>query len=992
MSQKQILVFVCMIVLFGMSTTRADMIGHWSLDETSGSVATDSSGLGHDGTYVDSPDLSVVAVFDTGMDSSNGYLEVDLGADLPIGAAERSVALWVNFPAVINDRKFVSYGAETAGQAFAFCYENVGGQDGVRFRHWGGNMFYPGLVAGEWTHVTIRVSPGATIVNDAEVFLNGVISPGSRSGGSDQTLDTVASPFRIGTSIGAQVGQVFVGAFDDVFFFNHALTEQEIAAVMAGGSKELASDASPADGATDIWRDSILAWEAGEFAREHNVYLGTDFDDVNNATTGVSMGQTDTRYDAGTLAFDQTYYWRVDEVNGAPDRTVFKGDVWSFTVEPTGIPVTNITATASGENPGMEPVNTINGSGLNAAGEHSNTATDMWLAMGAEVWIQYEFDQAYPLYDMTVWNSNQLVEAFIGFGIKDALVETSLDGEAWTTVEDNTVLGQGSGMASYMANTTLALNGTVAQYLKITGKSAYGLTGQMGLSEVSFSYIPTVPRELMPANASVITSPEVTLSWRPGRQAASHQINLGSAPDNLVLAGTTDENAFVTDTLDYDQTRYWQVVAVNDIETPATYASEIQSFTTPAYGTVDDFESYSSDEGQEVFMTWFDGFGGDASLGGSTTGHIDGPFVETTVVYDGAKSMPIYIDNDGGFFDIDGKSGSPNFSEVVRDLAPSQDWTASGIKTLSLMFAGSAGLSGQLYCKIDGTKVLYDGDVSNIGSSAWQAWNIDLSAIGGNLSRVKELAIGVDGGSSGILYIDTIRLYSRPGEFIAPAELSLDALVAHYSFDGDAADSTGQNPGTLMGTPFFVPGQIGQAMQLDGAASYVAIDNIFYDSNDFPAVSVAAWISTNEESNQIIASFDRNEYWRIEINGDGAGPGQVGWNVMTDAGQLDYGSAVRIDDGEWHHIVGVFDSGTSTIYIDGNPEPSALLGSQMGSGNLRYGFVGVGSEADAFDGAQNGTPNYYIGIVDDLRIYHRALSPGEVLGLAGKTKPIHKPF
>ncbi len=86
------------------------------------------------------------------------------------------------------------------------------------------------------------------------------------------------------------------------------------------------------------------------------------------------------------------------------------------------------------------------------------------------------------------------------------------------------------------------------------------------------------------------------------------------------------------------------------------------------------------------------------------------------------------------------------------------DWTASGVKTLSLMFAGSPGLIGQLYCKIGDTKLLYDGDATNLGDSAWQAWTIDLSTVGGNLKSVTELAIGVEGGGSGILYIDDIHL------------------------------------------------------------------------------------------------------------------------------------------------------------------------------------------------------------------------------------------
>ena len=71
------------------------------------------------------------------------------------------------------------------------------------------------------------------------------------------------------------------------------------------------------------------------------MYLGTSFADVNTATTPVSRGQTDTSFQPATaLEYGKTYYWRVDEVNAPPSTTVFKGDVWSFTVEPYTYPIT----------------------------------------------------------------------------------------------------------------------------------------------------------------------------------------------------------------------------------------------------------------------------------------------------------------------------------------------------------------------------------------------------------------------------------------------------------------------------------------------------------------------------------------------------------------------------------------------------------------------------------------------------------------------------
>ena len=95
------------------------------------------------------------------------------------------------------------------------------------------------------------------------------------------------------------------------------------------------------------------------------------------------------------------------------------------------------------------------------------------------------------------------------------------------------------------------------------------------------------------------------------------------------------------------------------------------------------------------------------------------------------------------------------------DLDLGQNWTASGIQSLSLYFHGDAGNSGgQLYVKINGTKIAYDGSAVNLTRATWNLWNIDLAASGASLSNVSSLTIGIEGaGAAGIVYIDDIRLY-----------------------------------------------------------------------------------------------------------------------------------------------------------------------------------------------------------------------------------------
>jgi len=148
-----------------------------------------------------------------------------------------------------------------------------------------------------------------------------------------------------------------------------------------------ASAPSPANAEDDARRDVVLEWNPGVFAATHDVYFGTDFDAVTTADRGnpmdvlLSEGQATTTFDPeGLLEFGQTYYWRVDEVNAAPDNTIFKGSVWTLTAEPFVYPIENITVTSNTTPEGNAiPENTINGSGLNENDEHSRDDDAMWL-------------------------------------------------------------------------------------------------------------------------------------------------------------------------------------------------------------------------------------------------------------------------------------------------------------------------------------------------------------------------------------------------------------------------------------------------------------------------------------------------------------------------------------------------------------------------------------------------------------------------------------
>jgi len=111
--------------------------------------------------------------------------------------------------------------------------------------------------------------------------------------------------------------------------------------VVGLGDLPLAMAPNPKDGVMleDTWAN--LSWRAGDFAASHDVYLGDNFDDVNNgaaetfqgnqATTSLTIGFPGFAYPDGLIR-GKTYYWRIDEVNDTEPNSPWKGNVWSFKI------------------------------------------------------------------------------------------------------------------------------------------------------------------------------------------------------------------------------------------------------------------------------------------------------------------------------------------------------------------------------------------------------------------------------------------------------------------------------------------------------------------------------------------------------------------------------------------------------------------------------------------------------------------------------------
>jgi hypothetical protein len=744
------------------------------------------------------------------------------------------------------------------------------------------------------------------------------------------------------------------------------------------------STASPALCELDIPCDVILNWMSTPIAQGYDVYFGTSREAVECASRDeplgvlISQGQSMNIYDPqGLLEFNQSYFWRVDVIDSLSDSMIYKGVVLEFTTELSSYPVQNITAAASSSDVGKGPENTINGSGLTHDLHGTDTAT-MWLSGAGgptPAWIQYNFDTVYRMDQLWVWNYNYEFESMFGLGAKDITVQYSTNGDDWETLGDF-VLNQAPGSAGYDHNTTISLSGIAAQKIKIIMNSGMSGLNRYGLSEVRFFYIPTCARMPQPMSGQSDVSVDTTLSWQAGREASSHRVYLGTdeqaVADCTISSTTVNQTNFDPDSLDLGMTYYWCVDEVNEAGTRTIWPGDLWSFSTCDYLIVDNMESYDNNT-NAVFYTWTDGLA-DTTQGGSQVGNTYSPFMENIITHGGRQSMPFTYNNT-----------TFSHSAVTRTFEPAQDWTAGGVKTLVLYLRGDpTNIAGQLFVKINDTRVNYSGNQSDLMNSMWKQWKIDLTSINGDdLNAVTTLTIGVSGTGSGTLYIDDISLYR-----LAPVvpQMTDQGLKACFDFEGDVKDAFGQG---YNGTAYYMtfdnslPG-MGKAAQFNGYSSCVDLGPSFGGLiSTLGSSTFAVWVNFTGVSNIWQQIFFCGNYgptpsvYIYMTTRNASGCPQFGYTTKGTGSEVNAKASSPLSVG-WHHLAGVVDASTMKValYIDGN----------LIQGNVATTILpkNLGVTAQNWLGRSHFTNDAYLnGAIDDFRVYNRVLTEGEIRSLAG---------
>jgi len=486
-----------------------------------------------------------------------------------------------------------------------------------------------------------------------------------------------------------------------------------------------AYDPKPADGTAYVLLNPTLSWTGGLDSLLSAVYVGTDRDQVANAT-GAQFQPGTTYTFTEPLAYNTTYYWRVDHFSNAG---TIKGDVWSFTtLQETTVTDESLLGHWTFDQVAAGAILDESGHELHGA----ITGNPQWIPGVADMaWLLD--GETYATTPIPTVNTNTLsITAWI---MPDSP-------KNWAGI----LYSRGGGATAVNGGLSVA-PGNELRYA--WGGSKTDFASNLILPNLEWSFValvvePTQARLTM-NTVTRINDQDITHDPLPFASVLAIGADLLNA--NRQFIGAIDDVRLYTK-------------ALSDLELETIMAAGTVPPETPNPLMIDDFggyRSYFEEADPNVWDTWRDGY--DDMTNGSTAGYLDPPFMERVNTVAGGQSLPFGYDNQAG-----------GTSVVTRAFSPALDLGAQGATALVIYVRGLSANTVQetdtLSLSVsDGSKTesvtLTTSDM--LRSSVWKEIVIELSTLTIDVGKVKEmsLTIGTPGnispGGVGTVYIDNIQ-------------------------------------------------------------------------------------------------------------------------------------------------------------------------------------------------------------------------------------------
>lgn len=209
-------------------------------------------------------------------------------------------------------------------------------------------------------------------------------------------------------------------------------------------------------------------------------------------------------------------------------------------------------------------------------------------------------------------------------------------------------------------------------------------------------------------------------------------------------------------------------------------------------------------------------------------------------------------------------------------------------------------------------------------------------------------------------------------------------LVGWWPGAGSAKDLTGTNHGTLSGGASFATGKVGQAFSFDGINGTVVVP----DSSSLRLtnqVTIETWINLRTVATDFAIASKISSGTGLNGYELGIGGNNTLFAQFNSPGgfwpQFAISYASPIVTGVWYHVAWTYDQSAMKLYLNGLPVATNIIGAHA---------ISTSSSDFRISGADNHV--YFNGLIDELAVYNRALSAGEIAtiyaaGSAGKCLP-----
>ncbi len=197
--------------------------------------------------------------------------------------------------------------------------------------------------------------------------------------------------------------------------------------------------------------------------------------------------------------------------------------------------------------------------------------------------------------------------------------------------------------------------------------------------------------------------------------------------------------------------------------------------------------------------------------------------------------------------------------------------------------------------------------------------------------------------------------------------------IAHYEFEGDATDSSGNNNhGTAFGgVDFNADGVIGNTASFDGVNDYIDVpDNLISSTGD---LTVSAWINTSETGDIFSNNNGGEGRFGIGINGDDELTAFVGKGGTGSPDNFVLSDNQPITDNEWRHITATREGLEWNLFVDGENVATDTTTNFIDTSKPLV----IGARGNLIEST------FFSGEIDDLRIYNHALDADEIQTLSG---------